>query len=242
MIKRLTITLLICTILTLSGCGVLINCIQGSGKVIEQTRPTSEFNSVILKGSGNIYFSQGPQMPIKFEAEDNILESIKMTLENKELTIYTEQCIKNTKPINIYITNEDFNELQISGSGKIISESNIDTERLSLTISGSGEVDVNTTTVELNTKISGSGKAKLQGTATTHHIVIAGSGEINANDLNTEQSNIDISGSGKVKTSVSNILGVDISGSGEIEYTGNPTTVNQKISGSGKVQQVAPKS
>lgn len=222
-------------LLLISGCiGQYSDCINGSGNVVSQEFKLDRFHSVDFGGSGNLYVTQEKQQSLRIEAEDNVLELLKVNVEDGKLSIYSERCFENIKPVNIYVSMEDVRDLAGSGSVNIIGESEINSSALRLSISGSGSMDMMLNSEELNTNIAGSGKADLKGTAKVHNSVISGSGNIKAFDLSTGRTDITVSGFGNAEVNASRKLDITISGSGNIFYTGD-AAVSQRVSGSGKI-------
>lgn len=86
--------------------------------------------------------------------------------------------------------------------------------------------------------MSGSGKIIASGTAKRIRTTISGSGEVRAADLEVEECEVRISGSGDVEVNVKQALDATISGSGSVSYRGNPNQVNSHSSGSGKVRKM----
>ena len=69
------------------------------------------------------------------------------------------------------------------------------------------------------------------------YIDINGSGNINTRDVDADDVYTDISGSGDISVTALNMLDARISGSGDIDYWGNPPTVKLDVSGSGRVRK-----
>jgi len=222
--------LLFATLFTCGCIGPYLDCITGSGNVVSEEFTVDEFHSVGFGCSGNLYITQDATQSLRIEAEDNVLEALTVKVENGRLTISSDRCFRNTKPVNIYVSMEEVRNLSLSGSGNIIGQSELNADTLKLSISGSGSSDLTLNVEELNTVISGSGESKLKGTAKSHNIRISGSGDIMAFDLSTERTDITISGSGDAEVDASQELDVSISGSGNVYYTGN-AAVSLTVSG-----------
>jgi carbon monoxide dehydrogenase subunit G len=188
-------------------------------------------------GSANLFIAQGPIQSLRIEAEDNILKIIRTKVNGRTLEIENKRCIKNHKPINIYATMPDVKKLQIMGSGKIIGETKITTNKLDINISGSGKANLEVDAEKVRTRISGSGDMSFSGHTTDFEVTISGSGNIMARNLQTNNSSVTVSGSGDCIVSVQNELDVTISGSGRVEYYGDPLKMNSNISGSGKLKK-----
>ena len=213
---------------------------RGSGNIITETKTVSEFSKISLSGVGNLTIEQSDTESLEIEAEDNIIEKLDIQVVNKTLKIgYKKVWFWNiwpTKDINFHITAKNIEDIKISGSGSVVSES-LKSDNLNISINGSGEVDLKTEAQTLNSTISGSGTFNISGTATDQTITINGSGDYLTNDLKSKTATVNINGSGKVELSVSDELDVRISGSGDVKYSGQPI-VTQDVSGSGKIEQV----
>ncbi|PLX06133.1 MAG: hypothetical protein C0596_16750 [Marinilabiliales bacterium] len=138
---------------------------------------------------------------------------------------------------DIYI-DDDF-ETEENMQIKIDWSGNIDVEeiicnKLETTINGSGNIEIGCVSNEVETIIRGSGNIGYYGSCGVHTIRIPGSGDVEAFDLFTEETYIDISGSGDAFVWVENLLDIHISGSGDVTYKGNPQ-LNIDIPGSGNV-------
>jgi carbon monoxide dehydrogenase subunit G len=214
-----------------------MRCVHGSGNVISESRDVAEYNSISVGGSANLFIAQGPIQSLRIEAEDNILKIIRTKVNGRTLEIENKRCIKNHKPINIYATMPDVKKLQIMGSGKIIGETKITTNKLDINISGSGKANLEVDAEKVRTRISGSGDMSFSGHTTDFEVTISGSGNIMARNLQTNNSSVTVSGSGDCIVSVQNELDVTISGSGRVEYYGDPLKMNSNISGSGKLKK-----
>ncbi len=220
-------------IILLSGC-ISPGCILGSGNLRSENRETDSFSSIELQGIGDLYVSQGPQS-LRIEAEDNILPVLRTDVSGGKLTISTTTCITPRQSIKIYASSPEVNGLYLSGSGNIICLSPIHTDSIDLGMSGSGGINLNVDCKDLSMSISGSGSAMLQGNATDSNVNIRGSGSMHGYDLATDRSAITTSGSGQAEVNVRDELDTRISGSGGVHYRGNPSKINQQVSGSGRL-------
>jgi len=216
--------------------------ITGSGNIITKNIEVSNFQNISLAGSGNIIIEQGEDESLIIEAEDNIMDKILVEIKGNTLdirykrTFWIFSWLKPTKDINYYIKLKDLSGIKISGSGTASAE-NIKTENMDINISGSGKINLNIETQTIKSIVSGSGDFNLSGQAINQEINISGSGKYFAQNLQTQNAIIKISGSGKIEVNAQKKLDINISGSGSVYYLGNPK-INQKISGSGKIERL----
>lgn len=91
---------------------------------------------------------------------------------------------------------------------------------------------------ELNVDITGSGDVDLEGSANQLDAEISGSGEVAAYGLVVKNARLKVSGSGDIRTTVTQSVRARISGSGKIKIAGNPADRDTDVSGSGKIKFV----
>ncbi len=128
-------------------------------------------------------------------------------------------------------------EMVITGSGKGRVDS-LKTGTARLGITGAGDFRLGNVQAEtLETRITGSGDVALSGKAKEQELTISSVGKYKAQDLESVNARVKISGSGSAYVSVQDRLDVRISGSGSVHYRGRPIIV-QSISGSGKVKYI----
>jgi hypothetical protein len=229
------------TILSLCFVFVLTACafgIDGSGKVVSETRTVEKFNGVELKNAANVYITQGETQEVKIEAEDNIIRYITTEVKNNELIIDCKENINSHEPVNVYITVKELCLLELSGSGNMVAKNEITCEHMTLRLGGSGELKVALKSQSLKATLSGSGNMNLSGSVSESDLRINGSGNVNAQQMKTFTSSVSISGSGNTKVDVNNELNVHISGSGNVLYVTEPAKITTKITGSGGVLKI----
>jgi hypothetical protein len=215
--------------------------IKGNGKVVTETRTTSDYDAIKATGSYDIDLVAGKEGKITITGEQNILAAIIVEVQDNVLKIHNK---KNTnisssmgKKVQITIPFEKISELSLSGSGDIKTKNPIKTETFTARLSGSGNIDlaVDSNTFEFN--LSGSGDVKLKGSSDSLVIKLSGSGDIEAGGLKSKNANVSVSGSGDVSVNCNESLTARVSGSGDIKYTGNAEKRDVKVSGSGSISK-----
>jgi hypothetical protein len=189
-----------------------------ASNMTSESRNVSGFSEVELQGVGNLSIQQTGSESLSVEAEEDVLPKLRTEVENNRLIIGPESntSIHTIKPINYKLTVKDLDALKLSGSGNIEAE-DIETDKLAVTINGTGDV-------------------KMAGRADSQDIDISGSGNYQAGDLESKEVKIAVGGSGSAIVNVSDELDAKVSGSGSVEYVGDPT-VNQDVSGAGRVRK-----
>ncbi len=235
--KTIKFPLLLASVALLLGTSSCLDeiFIDGNGIPKTEFRNAEGFDEVVSAGDFHVNVIAGDTYSVEVTAESNLLPYIETDVNGSTLKIRTRgvHSLRQNDPIEIYITTPVLNGLSISGSGYIKTDSFLSDE-FKIAVSGSGDIDTKVNADVIKANVSGSGIVYLEGSATATYFVISGSGKIKSYNLEQEDCNAKISGSGDVYANASHTIDANISGSGRVYYIGNPV-IHTSISGSGSV-------
>lgn len=218
--------LLLFSVITFSAFTIVGNNekVRGSGNIKEEARSEGPFRSIRTSGSYNVYITQGTKHDIRIEADDNLLPLIITKVSGNDLEIYTKKGydIKPSKTINVYVTLDQLEELSSSGSGGFYSKSKLNGGNVKFSFSGSTNTELDLNANDLRVEVSGSSHLNLKGSIPATRYDISGSADVEALDLQSDNANISISGSGKLDVAVAKKLDLSVSGMGKVRYKGSP--------------------
>ena len=201
-------------LLAVSACDGSVFGVRGSGNVITESRDVSGFSEIALFGSGTVRVDVNGTESLTVEAEDNIMPLLKTEVSNGRLELSVESSISPTTDITYTVA-----AVALDG----------------VTIAGSGDVTATGIAADLfDVEISGSGRVEPTGTAASLVVEISGSGRYLGEGLEASIGTVRVSGSGEAVVNVTDDLDVDVSGSGGVQYVGEPT-ITESVSGSGRV-------
>jgi len=209
--------------------------IDGNGISRTETRNAEGFNQITSNGDFNVTVMPSNSYSVEITAESNLLPYISTNVDGKTLKIRTTgiHSLRQSEPIEIFITTPVLNGLSLSGSGMIESGSFMSTE-FNLSVSGSGDIKTKISTDMVKADVSGSGTILIEGDAANTNFVISGSGKIKTYNLLQKQCQAVISGSGDMYVNTSQLIDARISGSGRVYFINHPA-IHTSISGSGDV-------
>lgn len=209
--------------------------IRGNGILDSETRFVTPFSEVNHSGNFIVHITSGTKHEVVVSAESNLLPYIETDVRNGNLNLSVAgiHSLKNTRPIEIYITTPILEAVRLSGSGEITTGM-FNVDKFKTVISGSGTIATAINARSADIVISGSGNVEIFGNVNEARMTISGSGKIYAYDLQLRECIANISGSGDMFVKISRSLQAAISGSGYVYYIGTPS-VQTQISGSGKV-------
>lgn len=216
----------------------LLSC-AGFTQAQRESRNVDNFNKVSLGVAADLYLTQGNTTSLSIEGDEDDLEEIITEVRNHTLVIRRKSNFHwfswNDK-VKIYLTVPEINAISLGGSGKILGTNQIHSDDLDISVSGSGHVDMEVNAERLSQNVSGSGSIELSGKSNEVELRISGSGNVDAEDLQADNYDVRISGSGRCRIYVMKSIMANISGSGHVYYRGNPDKVISNVSGSGKVR------
>lgn len=210
--------------------------ITGSNNITTQTKNVDNFEGV-SSGSIDIEISNAESQSVKVEADDNILPYIITEVEDGILKVhYKPNTSFSNTHVKVYVSAPVFNQLIVSGSGTINSKDTIKSDgQTELKVSGSGDINLALDAPKVSANIGGSGTITLEGRTKDFNCAVGGSGDIKCSKLLSENTSITVSGSGTAHVFASVHLMAKVSGSGDIYYSGNPSSPEIHTSGSGSI-------
>lgn len=210
--------------------------VVGNGKITTETRILSNFEKVSSSGNFEVEIIYDTlESKVEVEAESNIIPFVVTEIHGKELQLGLERFTQFSTRTNVKIKvyTKSLQGVSMSGSGSI-STDEFEGNDFEAHLSGSGDLSFQFTGNTSHVFLSGSGKLSARGKVISSEFNISGSAHVEALDMETENTWLDISGSGHLKVYATKTLNARISGSGEVYYKGSPL-VTKEISGSGKL-------
>jgi hypothetical protein len=214
--------------------------VQGSGKVVTESRKVSGFNEISLDFPAQYTIEQADTPSVKIEADDNLIPQIRTEVRSGTLVIENRETnwdvrVDPSSPVKITITVKDLQAIDFPSAGSL-KVNNLQVDKLRLVLSGAGDVDlIGLKAGSIDSTLSGAGDIKAAGTVSEMRVEISGFGSFKAADLQAATATVKISGAGDAVVRVSKELHAIITGAGSIDYYGSPS-VDQEISGAGSVK------
>ena len=245
--RKINYLLALIVVSLLSLCIASFTFAQTTKKILE----LPEFKSIYVNSNYTVYLKQTNKQEVSVEALTEIYELTTIKVENGVLLINVERKpdspnksiwskiddIKLKPTMKLMVSVKNISELQVNGSGKIISENSIASDYLSLGVAGSGSIELDIKGNNLKTEVSGSGSVTLKGYATANDISMSGSGSISAFTCELENAKVKMSGSGSCELNVTSTLEATVLGSGTLKHKGNTKNLTKKVYGSGSVDR-----
>jgi len=213
--------------------------INGKGEMETVEYAMSDYTEVRVDANVAIVYTAAASDIVKVEAQKNLLEHLLISSENGILRITSDKNLitdKNKTPV-IHIFAPALSRLEFTGLVQIKDSDPITSNKLHLLVDGSLSGNLVLDTEKLTVEVNGTADMTLSGSASIANITVDGAGTLNALELETKDSSVELSGSGDISLSCSDTLNIQIDGAGNITYRGAPS-VQQQIDGAGNITQV----
>jgi hypothetical protein len=211
--------------------------VKGSGNVTTKSHTTSDYHKVDVFGFMNVQLEKGTEGTIRVTTDENIHEyvSVKSNEGVLKIKIKSNVNISTKKGIHITVPFKDLDNVSLTGSGDILTKNQIKSDQFEAEVTGSGDMILDIDVNRLDAKLTGSGDLKITGTATDLEIKVTGSGDFDGGSLISQNVEAYVSGSGDASVVAKNSIKARFNGSGDIDYSGNPSKSNNKVMGSGNI-------
>ena len=209
-------------------------------QIKKETRTVSGFDSLILKGKGELLLTQGGSESVVLEGDDELLSRVNTEVKDGLLTISFKSWLDHLLPpssLKIYVTLKNVHGIRIAGSGTLHA-AKIVTDRLKLETSGSADMKIDDLTADdLEVALSGTGEFDIAGKVTAQDVQVSGSGKYNTRNLESQIASVQVSGSCDITVNTIVSLELRVSGSALVSYVGNPR-LKQRVTGHASIQRI----
>jgi hypothetical protein len=210
--------------------------VQGSGRLIEETRAVSGFAELELRAPVAVTLKSGASERVTVQGDENIVPLIQTRVVDGRLEIGTRRgaLFVTRQPIKATVEFTQLNAIRVRGSGDVRGDL-VRTAVLQIVIGGSGGVAIDRIEVNaLAVSVAGSGDVVARGRAESVGVVVEGSGDVKLADVEAKQAAVRIRGSGDVAVNAVDRLEVDLAGTGDVRYRGSPR-IRKQVHGTGSV-------
>ena len=242
---------------------VFISCysltyIKGNGVMVTSEKVVSNFGKIQISGSTVVNYHESQIYRAVVTVDSNLEEYARVYTVGNTLKIGTKNgkaCSFTNYTVDVYCPKLD--AVSVSGSAHLNGMDKINTstfaldvsgsvkingafkcDNFSAKISGSADMESHIECNKFNADISGSGKLDVSGSAKEMKVSVSGSVTFSGKEFQTNNADVNISGSSNMSIWVLDNLKAYMSGSGKVIYRGNPK-INYTGSGSERLESEA---
>ncbi|MBI4946740.1 MAG: DUF2807 domain-containing protein [Bacteroidetes bacterium] len=216
------------------------DCIKRTGEQTTDTRTLPPFTKIYLKDNIDVFITQGAVQEVKIESGKNLTSLIKTKVIDGELRISNDNKCNWARSykkgtIEVYITLPTLIRIEHDGSGQVKSQNTIMCDVINIQTKESGDVELSLHANTTFLQCLGSSDITLHGTSSNLGIYHVSEGYLYCEDFPVDVMWGGSYSSGNEYLNVKLSLGVTIGWVGNIYFTGNPSTIETKGKGQGKL-------
>lgn len=226
--------------LFLSACNINISTGEnGNGNVVTEEREvTADFTEVRGSAGLDVSLTQGSENKIVVEADENLLQYIETNIEEGKLHVTTSENIGRSKAKNVYVTYKSLDNVEASSGADVTVNSVLKSQNLSLKSSSGAALEVEIFAQHLTARTSSGSEMKVSGKASTLNADASSGSELDAKELLVLNCTAEASSGAEVTVNVKENLETNVSSGGDINFYGDPISVNSNKSHSGSVNKM----
>lgn len=194
--------------------------VKASKNYVTKQIKVSDFDQIAVSGSLDVTYTQQSGKPkVEIYTSDNIVDLLDIYVKNGKLNLGFKKNVKvSYNKLEIRVTSEDLNAVNVAGSGDFKFTNGLKTDQLKMNVAGSGDITAS------NIQCS-------QGFTAN----VAGSGDIECKQLKAADIDISVAGSGdlKIENALVTSVNASVAGSGTVKISGNADKANYSVAGSG---------
>lgn len=215
----------------------MFNRVNGNRNVTIQERDIQDNFKVVKVSTGlDLYITQGSEVKLTVEADENLQDIIKTEVNSKgKLSIYADKSIWRSKAKKVHLTVTDVSELIATSGSDMYSKNTLEVDKLKVhTTSGAdAKIKVDATTVETYAT-SGSDLA-ISGTAEKHISKATSGSSIKAYGLESKLVTANATSGADIDVFATESINAKASSGGDIDYKGSPQKIGVKESSGGDI-------
>jgi len=133
-----------------------------------------------------------------------------------------------------FSSEEDF-DLHLSGASTL--DIDIEAGKTRVETTGASKLNGNMKLADADIALSGASRAELKGSASNVNLDASGASRLDMADSTVNDSNVHLTGASRATVNAKGNLDVNLSGASRLEYAGNPTIRDIKVSGASKISK-----
>jgi hypothetical protein len=200
-----------------------------------RTYDFQNFDELEISDAIRVNVVSGSAFEVSATGERNDLDDLNIFMQDGKLTARYNNSWKKRQRMDIDITMPDLAGVDFSGAVDARIENFVNLPSVEIELSGASQCDFEGTGTTLKFDISGASRLSTFGKMKFLDGEASGASQLNAFELETEESDLDVSGASNAEVWVTRLLEVKASGASNIRYRGNPK-VEKEVTGGSSVR------
>jgi len=211
--------------------------ITGSGKVVSTPVPVSSFFRLQVGSAFEVNVSISGQESLTLHVDDNVVDRVAVGVSNGTLHIGLKpRTLIQNATLKADVTARSLSSIETSGAAHVHLSNELTGSKVRIAASGASGTDGSVRFDEVDLSLSGASTAKLSGSAPRLVVSASGASDVNAQQLQSTDLTIDLSGASSATVSVTGTVSAVVSGASHLRYQGSPRFTKKDVSGASTVE------
>lgn len=193
------------------------------------------FDELEISDAIRVNVVSGSAFEVSATGERNDLDDLNIFVQDGKLTARYNNSWKKRQRMDIDIMMPDLAGVDFSGAVNARIEDFVNLPSVEIELSGASQCDFEGTGTTLKFDINDASRLNTFGKMKFLDGEASGASQLNAFELETEESDLDVSGASNAKVWVTRLLDVKASGASNVRYRGNPK-VEKEVTGGSSVR------
>jgi len=201
-----------------------------------QTRALSAFSKIQVSDAVNVFYSTSDTLDVKVTGNEKEIANVETKVEGSTLVISAKG--KYYNPVNVYIKNNQLNDVFCSGGSTFKSLNTIKTDSVAFSGSGASRIVASVEAKKINAVQSGASELSLSGTTDELKAEISGASSLKAYNLISKNANILTTGASLAKVNVNEKIIANASGASSIKIKGDVKDISAEASTAANISRI----
>lgn len=190
-----------------------------------EKRNIGSFTKIEASGAASINYATSASPALSIEGDAEEIKQVETTVKNNVLYIKTKGNFKH--PLKINVSGANLSHLGLSGACNFVATGALKTDELTIESSGASKIEMHLNSKSLSATLDGASQMDLHGSTQTFKSNVSGASNLKAYDLKALTATVTASGASNAQVYVTESLSSKSSGASNIQYKGNPKTVDK---------------
>jgi hypothetical protein len=227
--------ILLVFIIVAAGTACMFTSDSHSGPMQKETRVVTGFEGIRVGGAFEVTLTQSETYSLVVDAQSTLLPKIKTDVKGGVLEISTSGDISTDSAIRITIGLPNLKSVEGSGASRVLCTNRFRSPSLRIKSSGADVMRLETASKKIEVTLSGAGSITLSGSSEELEADLSGAGDLEALHLETNKTEVFVSGAGHAKVNARSSLSGKVDGAGSITYSGDPSDKFIETNGVGSI-------
>jgi hypothetical protein len=212
--------------------------VRGNGNVETVERSIdNDFSEISVSRGLDVYLTQGDNVSLIVEADENLHDIIITEVENGVLKITTDENISFSKSKKVMLTFKDVSKIKATSGSDVFSTNTIITDNLELTTTSGSDMEVDINVQVADCRSTSGSDLRVSGKTNKLYAEATSGSDIKAGNLKAKISEARATSGADITLNTSEELYAKATSGGDIKYSGNPDRVTKKDGVSGSIRE-----